>query len=208
MAKVVIYARVSTQGQDYERQLAELREYARKMEYEVVMEFCEKVSGAKTVAERQALTELLSFVESNKVDKVLIYECSRLSRRAIDFLTVIENLTAKKISVFILQNGLETLLDNGTPNPIAQLVLGILAQFNSMERSLIRSRMESGYNHYRLNNGKVGRKEGYRKTDEQMKQQYTKEIQLLRKGLSLRNIRAITTTSVNTLRKLKTMIAS
>ena len=26
-----------------------------------------------------------------------------------------------------------------------QLVLGILAQFNSMERSLIRSRMESGY---------------------------------------------------------------
>ena len=161
-----------------------------------------------TVAERQALTELLSFVECNKVDKVLIYECSRLSRRAIDFLTVIENLTAKKISVFILQNGLETLLDNGTPNPIAQLVLGILAQFNSMERSLIRSRMESGYNHFRLNGGKVGRKEGYRKTDEQMKQQYTKEIQLLRKGLSLRNIRAITSTSVNTLRKLKTMIAS
>ena len=58
MAKVVIYARVSTQGQDYERQLAELREYARKMEYEVVMEFCEKVSGAKTVAERQALTAI------------------------------------------------------------------------------------------------------------------------------------------------------
>lgn len=208
MAKVVIYARVSTQGQDYERQLAELREYARKMEYEVVMEFCEKVSGAKTVAERQALTELLSFVESNKVDKVLIYECSRLSRRAIDFLTVIENLTAKKISVFILQNGLETLLDNGTPNPIAQLVLGILAQFNTLERSLIRSRMESGYNNYRLNNGRVGRKEGYRKTNEQMKNDYPKEIQLLRKGLSLRNIQAITNTSINTLRKLKTMIAS
>ena len=208
MAKVVIYARVSTQGQDYERQLAELREYARKMEYEVVMEFCEKVSGAKTVAERQALTELLSFVESNKVDKVLIYECSRLSRRAIDFLTVIENLTAKKISVYIHQNGLETLLPNGQPNPIAQLVMGILAQFNSMERSLIRSRMESGYNHYRLSGGRVGRKKGYRKTDEEMKQQYTKEIQLLRKGLSLRNIRAITSTSINTLRKLKTMIAS
>ena len=151
---------------------------------------------------------LLVYTDNHKVDKVLIYECSRLSRRAVDFLTVIENLTAKKISVFILQNGLETLLDNGTPNPIAQLVLGILAQFNSMERSLIRCRMESGYNHYRLNGGKVGRKEGYRKTDEQMKQQYTKEIQLLRKGLSLRNIRAITSTSVNTLRKLKTMIAS
>ena len=206
--KVVIYARVSTKTQEFDRQVAELREYAQKMEYEVVAEFTEKISGAKKVEEREALTELLAFTENHKVDKVLIYECSRLSRRAVDFLTVIENLTAKKISVFILQNGLETLLDNGTPNPIAQLVLGILAQFNSLERSLIRSRMASGYNHYRLNNGKVGRKEGYRKTDEQMKQQYTKEIQLLRKGLSLRNIRAITSTSINTLRKLKTMIAS
>ena len=206
MAKVVIYARVSTQGQDYERQLAELREYARKMEYEVVMEFCEKVSGAKTVAERQALTELLSFVENNKVDKVLIYECSRLSRRAIDFLTVIENLTAKKISVYILQNGLETLLPNGQPNPIAQLVLGILAQFNSMERSLIRSRMESGYNHYRAIGGKVGRKEGYRKSEEAMRKQYQEEIKLLRKGLNLNNIYRITHTSPNTLQKLKKII--
>ena len=106
MAKVVIYARVSTQGQDYERNLVEPRDYARKMDYEVVKEFYEKVSGAKSVAERQALTDLLSFVEANKVDKVLVYECSRLSRRAVDFLSVIENLMAMKISVYIHQNGL------------------------------------------------------------------------------------------------------
>ena len=208
MKKVVIYTRVSSAIQEYDRQLRELREYAARQNYEVVEEFSEKISGAKKVEERQALMNLLAYTDSHKVDKVLIYECSRLSRRAVDFLTVIENLTAKKISVFILQNGLETLLDNGTPNPIAQLVLGILAQFNSMERSLIRSRMESGYNHYRLNNGKVGRKEGYRKTDEQMKADYPREIQLLKKGLSLRNIQAITNTSINTLRKLKKMLDS
>lgn len=203
MTKVVIYARVSTQGQDYERQLSELRAYADKMGYEVVKEFCEKVSGAKVVAEREALSELLAYVEAHKVDKVLIYECSRLSRRAVDFLTVIENLTARKISVYIHQNGLETLQPNGAPNPIAQLVLGILAQFNSMERSLIRSRMESGYNHYRSQGGAVGRKRGYRKSAEQMREQYKEEIKLLRKGYSLRNISAITNTSVNTLRKIK-----
>lgn len=203
MAKVVIYARVSTATQDYDRQLVELREYARKMEYDVVAEFTEKVSGAKKVEERSQMMELLSFVEDNKVDKVLIYECSRLSRRAIDFLTITEHLTAMKVSVYILQNGLETLLPNGTPNPIAQLVLGILAQFNSMERSLIRSRMESGYNHYRQQGGQVGRKVGYRKSEEQMKADYAREIQLLKKGLSLRNISAITSTSINTLRKLK-----
>lgn len=207
MKKVCIYARVSTQGQDYQRQLSELREYASRMNYEVVREFSEKISGAKSVAERQALTELLDYAAANRIDKVLVYECSRISRRAIDFLQVIEQLTQMKVSVYILQNGLETLMADGSVNPIAQLVLGIIGQFNSMERSLIRSRMSSGYQHFRSNGGKVGRKEGYKKSDEQMKEQYSKELSLLKKGLSLRNIQAITGTSVNTLRKLKVIIS-
>lgn len=207
MKKVCIYARVSTQGQDYQRQLSELREYASRMNYEVVKEFSEKISGAKSVAERQALTELLDYAAANRIDKVLVYECSRISRRAIDFLQVIEQLTQMKVSVYILQNGLETLMADGSVNPIAQLVLGIIGQFNSMERSLIRSRMSSGYQHFRSNGGKVGRKEGYKKSDEQMKEQYNKELSLLKKGLSLRNIQAITGTSVNTLRKLKVIIS-
>ena len=91
---------------------------------------------------------------------------------------------------------------DGKPNPIAQLVLGILAQFNSMERGLIRSRMESGYNHYRSRGGVVGRKKGYRKTDEQMRNQYAEELRLLRKGYSLANVRKLTGTAVNTLRKV------
>ncbi len=206
--KTCIYARVSTQGQEYDPPLAELREYADRMGYEVVKEFSEKISGAKKVEEREALLSLLDYVEAHHVDKVLIFECSRLSRRAVDFLSIVEALTEKRISVYIHQNGLETLLPNGTPNPIAQLVLGILAQFNSMERSLIRSRMESGYNHYRSLGGQVGRKVGYRKTSEQMRAQYQNEIKLLRKGLSLRNVSAITNTSVNTLRRIKSTCLS
>lgn len=204
--KVCIYARVSTQSQDYERQLSELREYASRMNYEVVKEFSEKISGAKSVAERLALTELLDYAANNRIDKVLVYECSRISRRAIDFLQVIDQLTQMKVSVYILQNGLETLMADGSINPIAQLVLGIIGQFNSMERSLIRSRMESGYNHFRSLGGKVGRKVGYRKSDDAMKEQYSKEMSLLRKGLSLRNVQAITGTSLNTLRKVKEYI--
>lgn len=203
--KAVIYARVSTQGQDYDRQLAELKQYADRMGYDIVKTFSEKISGAKKVEERQAMTELLNYVEVNKVDKVLIYECSRLSRRAVDFLSIIEIFNEKKISLYIHQNGLETLLPNGEINPIATLVLGILAQFNSMERSLTRSRMESGYNNFRNNGGIVGRKTGYRKTSEQMKEEYAEEIRLLKKGYSLRNISKITHTSVNTLRKLSAL---
>ena len=207
MKKVCIYARVSTQSQDYQRQLSELREYATRMNYEIVKEFSEKISGAKAIAERQALTELLDYAAANRIDKVLVYECSRISRRAIDFLQVIEQLTQMRVSVYILQNGLETLMADGSVNPIAQLVLGIIGQFNSMERSLIRSRMSSGYQHFRSNGGKVGRKEGYKKSNEQMKEQYSKELSLLKKGLSLRNIQAITGTSINTLRKLKVIIS-
>lgn len=203
--KAIIYARVSTAGQDYDRQLVELKQYAARMGYDVVKTFSEKISGAKKVEERQAMTELLNYIEVNKVDKVLIYECSRLSRRAVDFLSIIEILNEKKISLYIHQNGLETLLPNGEINPIATLVLGILAQFNSMERSLIRSRMESGYNNFRLNGGVVGRKTGYRKTTEQLKEEYAEEIRLLKKGYSLRNIAKITHTSVNTLRKLNAL---
>lgn len=204
--RAVIYARVSTIGQDYQRQLAELKAYASKMNYKVVKEFTEKVSGAKKIAEREALADLLKYVEENKVDKVLIYECSRLSRRITDFLNVIEFLTERRISLFILQNGLETLQANGSVNPIAQLVMGIISQFNSMERGLIRSRMESGYNHFRMNGGKVGRKVGYRKSVDEMRIQYSKEIQLIKKGISLRNIAAICGTSVNTLQKIKKII--
>lgn len=204
--KAIIYARVSTAGQDYDRQLAELKQYADRMGYDVVKTFSEKISGTKKLEERQAMTELLNYVEINKVDKVLIYECSRLSRRAVDFLSIIEIFNEKKISLYIHQNGLETLLPNGAINPIATLVLGILAQFNGMERSLIRSRMESGYNNFRRNGGVVGRKTGYRKTSEQMKEEYAEEIRLLKKGYSLRNISKITKTSVNTIRRIQKFI--
>lgn len=203
MKRVVIYARVSTNSQDYDRQISDLRDYAKRMDYVVVKEFSEKISGAKKIAEREQLSELLQFVEAQKVDKVLIYECSRLSRRIVDFLHVIELLTEKGISLFILQNGLETLQADGKPNPIAQLVLGMIAQFNSMERGLIRSRMESGYNHYRAMGGTVGRKKGYKKSIEDMKEEYAEEVRLLKKGISLRNVSKITHTSVNTLRKVR-----
>lgn len=201
--KVVIYGRVSTANQDYERQIAELQTYAERMGYSVVRVFSEKISGAKKIEERAALSDLLEYLKNNDIDRVLIYECSRLSRRVVDFLAIIEQLTEQGISVYIHQNGLETLQPDGKPNPIAQLVLGILAQFNSMERTLIRSRMESGYNHFRAGGGVVGRKVGYRKSEEQMKMEYANEIKLLRKGYSLRNVAKITQTSINTLRKLK-----
>lgn len=201
--KVCIYCRVSTSKQDYDHQLLSLRNFAKKNGYHVVKEFTEKISGAKKIYDRMALMELMEYVRENKVDKILIFECSRLSRRASDFLNIIEELNELGISLYILQNGLETLLPDGSLNPIASLVCGIIAQFNSMERTLIRSRMEAGYYNFRAKGGIVGRKEGYRKRDYEYIRQYTKELDCLRKGLSLKDCKELTGTSINTLRKLK-----
>ena len=201
--KVVLYARVSTSAQDYTRQITELRKYAKKQNYEIVKEFSEKISGGKKVEERMAIKEMLDFVKFNKVDKVLIYECSRLSRRQLDFLSIIEQLTEQGVSLFILVNGLETLLPDGKPNPIANLCFGIIAEFNTLEKNLIRARMASGYEHHRALGGRVGRKEGYRKSEEDYRTHYDREIALLSKGNTLKDVRAITGTSINTLRKLK-----
>ena len=201
--KVVIYARVSTSTQDYTRQITELRNYAWKQNYKIVKEFSEKISGGKKIEERAAIKELLDFVKSNEVEKVLIYECSRLSRRQLDFLYIIEQLTEARVSLYILQNGLETLLPDGRPNPIANLCFGIIAEFNNLEKHLIRARMASGYEHHRASGGRVGRKEGYRKSEDEYRTTYDREIALLSKGNTLKDVRAITGTSINTLRKLK-----
>lgn len=86
---------------------------------------------------------------------------------------------------------------------MSQFLVTILAEVARMERKTIRERVESGYNNFRANGGKVGRKVGYRKSDEDMKEEYKEEVRLLKKGISLRNVQKITGTSVNTLRKIK-----
>ena len=201
--KIILYYRVSTSAQDYSHQQAALRKYAKTHHYEIVKEFGEKISGGKKIEERAAIRELLDFVKTNKVDKVVVYEASRLSRRQIDFLSIIEQLTELGVSLYILQNGLETLLPDKTPSPISNLVLGLMSQFNSLEKTLIRARMSIGYEHHRASGGRVGRKVGYRKSEDEYRLTYDREIALLSKGNTLKDVRAITGTSINTLRKLK-----
>lgn len=180
--KVVLYA---SSVQDYSHQLSSLRSYAKQQNYDVVKEYSENISSAKKIADRQALIELIEFVENNKVDKILIYECNRLSRRIVDFLSIIEHLNEIGVSLYILQNGLETLLPTGEVNPIATLVCGIISQFKA-----------SG--------GKAGRKFGFRKEIEQYRVQYAKELSLLANNrLSLKECYLQTGTSINTLRKIK-----
>ena len=206
MKKVVIFARVSTSIQDYERQVNELTAVANSNNWNVAATFCEKVSGAKKNAERKELSKMIDYVRNNNINMVLVTELSRLGRDTLQVLEVIEQFNKLGISLFIQNYHIETLNDNGTINTMSQFLITILAEVARMERKTIRERVESGYKNYRATGGKVGRKEGYRKSDIDMREQYAEEIRLLRKGISLRNISKITGTSINTIRKCQNFI--
>ena len=80
-----------------------------------------------------------------------------------------------------------------------------------MERLTIKERMESGRKQYiekcRREGIKMGRPSTYRKSEETYREQYKREISLIRKGLSLSNISSITGTSINTIRTIKSIIS-
>ena len=59
MEQVAILARVSTQGQDYERQVVELTDYCQRMHWDVVKVFANKVSGATRNVDREEISGLV-----------------------------------------------------------------------------------------------------------------------------------------------------
>jgi DNA invertase Pin-like site-specific DNA recombinase len=209
MTNVVLLCRVSTQAQDYEYQVNLLTELAKGRNWNILKVFANKVSGTKKNEEREEITELLEYVKTNKVDKVLCTEISRLGRSTLEALKVIEILNKNGVCLYLANYGLETLDKDGKVNPVASLICTILLEVAQMERGMIRNRMAMGYTEY-INKRKadkeshpIGRPSSYRKSDESYKEQYAKEISLLRKGISLRNVSAISGVSVNTLRRLK-----
>lgn len=207
MEKVVILARVSTDRQEYQRQVNELTDYCLRVGWRVEAVFSNKVSGAKRLEERTELTDLIAYVKGNDIDKVVCLEISRLGRNTLEALKVIQCLNEHGVSLHVKNYNLDTLNPDGRVNPVASLICTILLEIASMERLTIKERMASGRDQYiakcRREGVKMGRPATYRKTDEAYKEQYQREISLLKKGISLRNVSAITGTAINTLRKIK-----
>lgn len=179
MIDVAIFARVSTNIQDYERQVNELTTLAKGKGWSVEAVFCEKISGTKANMERKELIRFIDYVQANRVSKVAVTELSRFGPDTLQVLEVIERFNSLGISLYIQNYNIETLNEDGTVNLMSQFLITILAEVARMERKTIRERVESGYNNYRANGGKVGRKQGYKKTAEVMRKQYAEEIRLL-----------------------------
>ena len=176
------------------------------MDWQVVKVFANKVSGKLSIEERPEIQEMISFVKENEIDKVCCLEISRLGRNTLEALKVIQLLNEQKVSLYIKNYNLETLDEKGKSSVVCSLITTILLEVAALERHTVLERMTSGREQYiakcRETGKKMGRPDTYRKSDEEYRQQYAKEINLLKRGYSLRNVQKLTGTSIGTLRKL------
>ena len=203
--KAVIYARVSSTGdrQDTGRQIKDLENYAKSQNIEIVKIYEEHISGTKRIEERQILTECLEYCTRNSVDFLLLSELSRLGRSTLQVLRSLEILHEAKVSVYIQNLGLYTLLPDGKVNPIASIMVTVLAEMANIERSNIQYRLNSGRANYIANGGKLGRKKGSSKSEEKLKEEYKETILLLKKGYSIRNVAKLQGIGISTVQRIK-----
>jgi DNA invertase Pin-like site-specific DNA recombinase len=76
--KIGIYARISKETSDLDNQLLVLRDFCQRMNYEIVKEYKDTISGAAT--NRQEFNNMLSDASKRKFDMLLFYALDRFSR--------------------------------------------------------------------------------------------------------------------------------
>ncbi|MDH6304354.1 DNA invertase Pin-like site-specific DNA recombinase [Parabacteroides sp. PF5-5] len=143
MAKdAVIYLRVSTEEQDYNRQLEDLRSFAKKENYAIIKTFSDKMSGLKDERYREGLSEMKEYLIQNDIKTVLVWEISRLGRKQSTLNLLIEFFEEHKINVYFYSQNI-WLLDNGKISFSAGLMLNVIGYYAGYELKLMKDRMIS-----------------------------------------------------------------
>ena len=138
------YARVSTQGQSLEQQLAVLTEAGCSVTYG------EKVSSTVPSHKRQALQEALGTLEQG--DTLVVAKLDRLGRTQSEVVARLATLSDKGIYV----ETLDGLLNTKALGRMAPLVVGLLTGLAEVERNLIQERTRESVEHRRKTGGNVG----------------------------------------------------
>lgn len=203
--KAAIYARVSSVGdrQDTTRQLRDLEKYANDHSLTVVRTFEEHISGAKKTKDRPILTECLDYCFNNGIDTLLISELSRLGRNVDDVLANVQLCKGHHLNVYFQKEQLSIFGADGKEHPFLTIFVAVLGTCAQMERENIKFRLNSGKEKYVAEGGKLGRKEGYKKTDETLRSQYAGVIKQLRKGYPIRMVAKNEGVGVSTVQRIK-----
>ncbi len=137
--KVAIYARVSTDGQSVNAQLADLRETAERRGWEIVHEYTDKgISGAKGRDQRPALDAMLKAATRREFDMVAAWSVDRLGRSLQHLVNGLNDLKDVGVGLYLHKQGLDTTTTTG------QAMFGMLGVFAEYERDLIRERVRAG----------------------------------------------------------------
>lgn len=214
----VIYARVSSTGdrQSTDRQVKDLTDYAVYKEYNVVNVYTEHISGAKKNGERPVLREAIErckeyaqplasegYAKSRVI--LLVSELSRLGRNAFEVLETVKELIDNGINLYMQKEQMSLFGEDGKPSVFAPIMIATLSTCAQLERENITFRLQSGYKHYREKGGKVGRKPGSVKSEEQKREEYKDVITLLKKGYPIRVVAQLSGKSISSVQRVKNL---
>ena len=193
----VKYIRVSTHDQNTTRQKDGLIP---------IVDVC---SGSVPFENRIGGAQLMKRVQSGFVGSVSVQSIDRLGRNTLDILTTIKWFTKQGVNIISQKEGLQTLLKDGTENPTAKLMIGILGTLAEFELSRIRERQAEGIAKakalgvYKTNGGN---RSVETKTKFLSKKKNALCLKELKRGNSIRRSALLSGVSVITARKVKNYI--
>jgi len=199
--KAFIYCRVSTEKQETERQLRDLRDYCKRNDYEIVEEFQESISATKSKVQRQ---HLIDAVRKSKAKYFIADDISRFSRNVKVGLEIKDELHEMGVCLVFVQTGMKSLNEDGTPNAMANMVFVSLMNVYEMENSTKRQMIKSGLRNAVANGKTLGRPEG---TTEDLLSKYPKVVKLLQNGTSIRNTALLSQKAKSLVQRVKVQMA-
>jgi len=134
--KVAIYARVSTEDQNAEKQEYALREYCKNHSWEVFKVYTDVISGASS--SRPAFNILLEDLRKNKYNCVMVTKLDRLGRSLQHLLGLLEEFNRRGVHFIASTQNIDSTTATG------KLQLQILGAFAEFERNLISERTKEG----------------------------------------------------------------
>jgi DNA invertase Pin-like site-specific DNA recombinase len=132
--RVALYLRVSTSEQTVENQRRELEAVAARHGWEIVAVFRDEgISGTKGRDRRPGYHRLCQSIARREFDQVAAWSVDRLGRSLQDLVGFLGELHAKRVDLYLHQQGIDT----GTPAGKAMFqMMGVFAEF---ERAMIAS---------------------------------------------------------------------
>ena len=150
--KVALYSRVSTDKQTTENQLIELRAVAQNHGWKIVEEYVDHgISGAKGRSQRPEFDRLLKDATRKKFDLIASWSVDRLGRSLQDLVAFLSEIHAKKVDLYLHQQGMDT------TTPAGKALFQMMGVFAEFERAMIQERVKAGLERAKAQGKQLGR---------------------------------------------------